>query len=383
MKVLFDHQTFELQIFGGISRYFVELLRNKAEFQIELALKRSSNNYLHPDDPWCQGVEAREDAFDRFLAGVEFRGKGRVHKVLRKLGVVLDPGRVNRINSLEQIGRGAFDVFHPTYYDPYFLESIGSRPFVITVFDMIHEIFPEYFFAGDRTSVHKKCLCERAERVIAISNTTKEDLIRFFGIDEEKIDVIYLASSLGPPALRPARLISTPEKYILFTGNRLLYKNFMFFLRAITDVLHEDKDRVVICTGPTFSIDELDYFDVLGVRDQVTHLSANDEQLGELYRKAEIFVFPSLYEGFGMPLLEAFSCRCPVIASDTAIFREIGGDAVTFFRPKDPVSISNAVRSMLEDRTLRDEMASRGYERNRSYSWQRTTEQTRRTYENA
>ena len=382
MKVLLDHQTFELQAFGGISRYFVELLRNNAGFQVDLALKRSSNVYLHQDDSWCQGVEAREDAFERMLAGVEFRGKGRVHKVLRNLGVVLDPGRVNRINSLEQIGQGAFDVFHPTYYDPYFLESIGSKPFVVTVFDMIHEIFPEYFFAGDRTSVHKKCLCERAERVIAISNTTKEDLIRFFGIDEEKIDVTYLASSLGLPALHPASTISTPERYILFTGNRLLYKNFMFFLRAINGVLHEDRDLVVICTGPTFSIDELDYFDVLGVRGQLTHVSANDEQLGELYRNAEIFVFPSLYEGFGMPLLEAFSCRCPVVASDTPVFREIGGDAVRFFQPKDPVSISNAIRTLLEDRSLRDEVADRGYERSRRFSWKWTTEQTRHTYEN-
>jgi len=382
MKVLFDHQTFELQTFGGVSRYFVELLRNHAGFQVELALKLSSNIYLHPDDPWCQGVEAREDAFERVLAGVEFRGKDRVHEILRKLGVVVDPGRLNRINSLEKIGRGDFDVFHPTYYDPYFLESIRNKPFVVTVFDMIHETYPEYFFAGDRTSVHKRLLCERAARIIAISNTTKTDLIRFFGIREDKIDVIHLASSLGPPALGSASTISTPEKYILFTGNRLYYKNFMFFLRAITDVLHEDRDLVVICTGPPFTIDELDSFDTLGIRDQVTHISADDEQLGELYRKAEMFAFPSLYEGFGMPLLEAFSCRCPVVASDTGIFREIGGDAVTFFRPKHPVSISDAVRSMLEDRKLRDEMANRGYERNRRYSWQRTTEQTRHTYEN-
>ncbi len=382
MKVLYDHQTFELQIFGGISRYFIELLRNKSGFQVDLALKRSSNMYLVPDEPWCDGVSIREDVFERALAGVEFRGKGRIHQVLRKLRLVVDPSGVNRRNSLENINRGAYDVFHPTYYDPYFLESIGRKPFVTTVFDMIHEVYPEYFFACDRTSVHKRLLCERAARIIAISNTTKTDLIRFFGIREDKIDVIHLASSLSPATPSPGKAIRTPRRYILFTGNRILYKNFMFFLQAIAGILHQDRDLCVVCTGPAFSIDELDSFDALGVRDQVTHVSADDEHLGELYRNAEIFVFPSLYEGFGMPLLEAFSCRCPVVASDTAIFREIGGDAVSFFRPKDPVSISDAVRSMLEDRALRDEMVKRGIERNREFSWRRTTEKTFRTYEN-
>lgn len=383
MKVLFDHQTFELQTFGGISRYFVELLQNGVGIEVELALKRSSNRYLDPNDPWCRAIEPGEDFFERVLAGFDFRGKGRIHGALRRLGVVVDPGRVNRTNTLMKIDRGGFDLFHPTYYDPYFLESIGNRPFVVTVFDMIHEIYPEDFFAGDQTSVHKKLLCERANRIVAISNTTKADLIRFFGIAESKIDVIHLASSIGPGNSHPDRPIRTPGKYILFTGNRLFYKNFIFFLRATADLLRRDRGLFVVCTGPPFTSDELDSFEALGVRDQVTHFSVDDEQLAELYRKAEVFVFPSLYEGFGMPLLEAFSCRCPVVASDTAVFREIGGDAVTFFQPKDPGSIGDAIRSTLENRTLRDEMVERGHKRSRRFSWQQTTDQTLCTYERA
>ncbi len=280
MRVLYDHQTFELQDFGGISRYFVELLRNKAGFRIDLALKRSSNAYLHPDDPWCHGVAAREDAFERALAGFEFRGKGRIQQVLRQLRLVADPSRMNLRNSLENIGRGSFDVFHPTYYDPYFLESVGRKPFVVTVFDMTHEVFPEYFLKGDRTSVHKRLLCERAARIITISNKTKADLIRFFGVRESKIDVIHLASSLSFVSDRTGVIDLFPRKYILFTGNRLFYKNFKFFLQSITDVLKENRELVVICTGPTFSTDELDYFDALGVRDRLIHVPADDEQLG-------------------------------------------------------------------------------------------------------
>ncbi len=307
--------------------------------------------------------------------------QGPNSSILRQLRFVADPSRMNLRNSLEQHRRGSFDVFHPTYFDPYFLESVGRKPFVVTVFDMIHEIFPEYFFDGDRTSVHKRLLCERAARIITISNTTKADLIRSFWRSREQDRRDSPCEFLSFVSHRTGVVDPFPRKYILFTGNRLFYKNFRFFLQSITDVLQEDRELVVICTGPTFSADELDYFDALGVRDRLIHVPADDEQLGELYRWAEMFVFPSLYEGFGMPLLEAFSCRCPVVASDTAIFREIGGDAVTFFQPKDPVSISNAIRTLLEDRRLRDEMADRGYERNRGFSWQRTTEQTRQTYE--
>ena len=259
MRVLYDHQIFELQNYGGISRYFFELLRSKVGIQAELALIRSSNVHLNRYERWCQCFQGREDTFERLLAGFEFRGKGSLHRLLRRTGVVVDPSRLNRRHTLERIEKGAFDVFHPTYYDPYFIEAVGTKPFVLTVHDMIHEIFPEYFFADDRTSVHKRLLCERAARIIAVSNTTKQDLIRLFGVEETKIDVIYHASFLSPSTLSSENTLPTPEKFILFTGNRLFYKNFKFFLRAISDILQEDGDLCVICTGDPFSIDELEY----------------------------------------------------------------------------------------------------------------------------
>ena len=119
---------------------------------------------------------------------------------------------------------GETDLFHPTYYNDYFLEEAVNIPFVVTVYDMIHELFPEWF-ADDEVVLRKARLVEAAERVIAISESTKADLVQITGIDEDKVDVVPLASSIKF-VKTDKRSLEKPTKYLLYVGQRAGYKNF-------------------------------------------------------------------------------------------------------------------------------------------------------------
>jgi glycosyltransferase involved in cell wall biosynthesis len=382
MRVLYDHQIFGLQDFGGISRFFVELLRNRVGFEADLALVQSGNVYLSSGEPWCKGVRQKK-LLEKILEGAEFRGKGRILDILRALKVLREPKEENLRNSLKAIADGGFDVLHPTYYDPYFLDAIGDKPFVLTVFDMIHEILPEFFPSHDRTSEYKKFLCERAARVMAISNTTKMDLVRELGITEAKVNVVCLASSLGDFPNDRSGVFLPFKRYVLFSGNRFGYKNFHLFHQVMVGIMKREPDIGLVCAGPPFSSDEIDILESSGIADRVFQTFVEDRHLANLYRMAELFVFPSLYEGFGLPLLEAFSCGCPVAASDIPVFREVAGDAACFFKPDDPSSMREVIEMLIKNQKLRFEMVERGYRKNKEFGWDKTVTQALETYEMA
>ena len=165
MKILYDHQIFTTQKYGGISRYFYELisiLNCEENMQTNIPLNVSNNHYL---------ANKNLVNFFNFFPNKEFRGKFRLMMEWNKRGVI------------QEIKKQNFDIFHPTYYDPYFLKYIDEKPFVLTVYDMIHEKFSDFFPQNDKTSHYKKLLVEKASRIIAISYSTKQDLIDIFGID--------------------------------------------------------------------------------------------------------------------------------------------------------------------------------------------------------
>ena len=404
MKILYDHQTFTIQKFGGVSRYFAELFKSYQQMpqvQMTCAVRYSDNAYLQH----CDGVSLRPidiAAQDAWLGGMDFIGKNYLYTTKEWLGhhyrhtgkrlgwkILRAPLKeakdLNRSYAEALLNAGDFDLFHPTYYDPYFLHHLGNKPFVMTIYDMIHEVFPEYFiFTVDRDiSTQKKRLCEAATKIIAISEHTKNDLIRFFQIEPEKIEVIYLGNSLQC-VKQQNELLSIrehlPEKYLLFTGNRLAYKNFYFFVRAIARILHDDKELKLVSAGKKFSSKEVLFLRGIGVEEQVIRFDADDAMLSALYRHAQAFVFPSLYEGFGLPVLEAFANGCPAILSNTSSLPEIGGDAALYFDPKNIDSIQETVMSVLEHHELRTTLTQRGYERIKLFSWDDTVQKTFAVY---
>lgn len=363
MTILFDHQIFSIQIYGGISRYFCELMKNfenDNEIEYELSLRYSNNHYLKRlDNLSCRS----------FFENLTFRGKYRLLNIL------------NRRISKKFISKGDYDIFHPTYYDPYFLNFINNKPFVLTVHDMIHEIYPEMFSSEDKTAESKKLLAQKATKIIAVSKSTKRDIIRFFGINENKIEVIYLGNSLNINKSDDVINIELPEKYILFVGNRGSYKNFDLFIETITPLLLEDAELNVVCTGGKFSNTEIEKFKSLNIKDKIFQYSVSDNILAYLYQMAIVFVFPSLYEGFGIPILESFVCGCPVLVGKVSSLPEIAGDAAIYFNPTDIVSIHDTVKRIIYDKELRKNLKLKGFQQIKNFSWEKAAEKTKSLYE--
>ncbi len=373
MKILYDHQIFEAQKFGGISRYFYELMSSKKEASI-LSLNYSNNEYILSDAYYSQRISTREESLRRFFWGMDFRGKHRLFNLRNRIFPLIQSELDNRNLSELLLNQGEFNVFHPTYYNPYFLKYLNGKNFVLTVYDMIHEYFSECFPENDPIRESKKLLCEKASRIIAISESTKRDLIELYRINPEKIDVIYLGSSISDADILTVSNI--PEKYILFTGARAIYKNFNFFIRSIERVLKARDDLHVVCTGSDFTQNEVELFDTLGITERMHHYFVSDRQLAFFYSKAILFVFPSLYEGFGIPVLEAFSCRCPAVLSNTSSLPEVGGDGAVYFDPEDMTSIRESVEDVLSDSDLRATMIKKGRERVKQFSWKKTVKKT-------
>jgi glycosyltransferase involved in cell wall biosynthesis len=304
-----------------------------------------------------------------FFYNLHFKGKTRLTTQL------------NMIYSENRIEKGDFDIFHPTYYNTYFLKNLKKKPYVLTVYDMIQELFPE-MFKGDSIAIQKKKVIECATKIIAISENTKTDIIKFYDIDPNKIEVVHLATSLKTQ--NPDITLNLPQKYILFVGDRWTYKNFNFFIRSISDILIEENNLYLICAGGRlFSEIELSLFEDLKIKKNVIHFPIiNDSTLSQLYRKAILFIFPSLYEGFGIPVLEAFSCGCPVAVSNCSSFPEVGGDAVNFFDPNNSNSIRSAIENIVHNDALQNSLRVRGYQRLKLYSWERTALNTKKVYDN-
>jgi len=345
MKIFYDGQIFLMQKFGGISRYFCELMRHsQGLFDYSVGGIFSDNHY------------ACELGFNKpFLVKRNFKGKWRLQKWL------------NKKNAIKKL-KDNYDIMHPTYYEPYL---ITDKPIVITVYDMIHELFP----SGFTNYPNKKDLLERSAKIIAISQNTKNDILKFFPqILEEKISVVHLGTSWNVLEKRKNKM-----SYILFTGDRTFYKNFDNFIYAVAPLLVKYNLQLK-CTGKPFTNAEIDLLKLQKIFDRTSVQFANEDELKELYANALCFVFPSLYEGFGIPILEAFACGCPLALSNASCFPEIAGNAGIYFEPKSIDEMREKIESVICSESLRETLVNKGFERLKDFSWQRCARQTAEVY---
>jgi glycosyltransferase involved in cell wall biosynthesis len=352
MKVLYDHQIFSNQVFGGVSRYFIEI-RKGLDSKISILL--SNNFYL------------RGNSQVYLELTVNFKGKKRLFNFL------------NELYSIFLLKFTHYDIFHPTYYSVYFLKFVKLKPFILTIHDMTHERFPHYFTENDNTIKHKKLLANLASRVIVVSENTKRDVIEILKIPENKIDVIYHGNSFEKVNLDEEIINKIPEKYILYVGGRCTYKNFINFMHALVDSLLGDNKLYLICAGGgKFTNEELNLFENFNISYQIQHYSATDEELKSLYKNSLFFVFPSFYEGFGIPLLEAMECKTAILCSNSSCFPEIVDNCALTFDPSSIEDIKIKIDFALNNKL--EIYIENGTERLKYFSWDKSRKETMNTY---
>ena len=368
MRILYDYQIFQWQRVGGISNSFINLIQNlpsTAEFQI--GIKDSDNVHLKESGL----VQVRPFSSEQnFLTNRYFYGKGYLFRWFSTIFPSINSREVNRKYSIDLLKSGQFDVFHPTFFEDYFLPYLNGTPYVFTVHDMITEKFK----TGDILQTNnKKTLVDRASHIIAVSNNTKQDLMDIFNVPESKITVIYHGAS----EIMPSKdFVVGVDKYILFVGQRGGYKNFIPMVKSLLPVLERHQDIKIICTGADFSLQERSLFKENGLQDRVIHRSPSDAELRALYANALCFVFPSLYEGFGIPILEAWKCGCPVILNKKSCFPEIAKDAAVFFTLDNNYSdLDRVMESFLTmPENEKDLLLQRQNKRLQDFSWKKSAE---------
>ena len=364
MKIAFDYQVFTMQPYGGISRYFSRVA--------EQLLAGGSDVHLFP------GIHRNFYLENIPVAAITGR---RVNSYLPKVLRIMQA--YNRISGKYAMKRWRPDVVHETYYSGHSSGPCGSAS-VITVYDMIHELYPESFSAKDRTAEIKRAAIGRADHVICISESTRNDLVRLYSVPDNKISVVHLgferfssASSVIGEAVTDVR------PFLLYVGSRAGYKNFLGLLKAVSssERLLADFDIVAFGGGP-FSVAELALIKTCGFKDnQVRHVGGGDSVLGALYKGARAFVYPSLYEGFGLPPLEAMAHSCPVISSNTSSMPEVIGNAGAFFDPLFVEDMAAAIERVVYDSDVISRLQVLGHERLEQFSWQRCAAETLSIYQ--
>ena len=361
IKVLTDYQAFSMQKYGGISRYFANIFykaKISESVRVRLGLLYNSNYY----------IENEKFLLNNFLFRQFLKKESRAKKW-------------NKAYCKYLLKENKFDIFHPTYYNAYFLNYL-KKPLVITVHDMIYEVLPEYFNNNDPLTLQKKLLVQHANAIIAISESTKKDLMNILKVEPNKITVIHHGiDHTVPLEIKPVD--GLPLNFLLYVGERTQYKNFFRFANCCAKLLNEnDGLRIVFAGGGAIKHAELSKMESLGITDYCVQMNVTDAQLNYLYKKAKAFVFPSLYEGFGLPILEAFKAGCPIASSNTSCFPEIGGDAIAYFDPYDEQSMFNIISKLLVDDGKRANLVEKGYERLKMFSLDEQIEKTLAVYEN-
>lgn len=354
----------------GIGTYVRNLLR-------QLARQDTTNEYVvFCREPDCDTIE---EFGPRFRSVIQHAGP---YSITEQFAIPMD------------LRREAVDLFHAPHY---VLPPLTPCRSVVTIHDCIHLRFPQYL---PSTLGHAYAWAQmwsathRAARVITVSEASKRDILRYFRLPERQIDVIYNAIDdrfWGQPDAgeisRVRERYRLNDPFVLYAGNIKPHKNLERLIEAF-HLMRQDTPHLanvqLLIIG-----DEISKYATLrrAVHRHKLHKHVrffgfvSDQTLAALYRLADVFVFPSLYEGFGLPPLEAMASGTPVITSNVSSLPEVVGDAALMIDPYDPAAIADAMRRVLETPALREELQRKGLARAREFSWERSIGRVREIYE--
>jgi glycosyltransferase involved in cell wall biosynthesis len=382
VRIAFDPVAFLMQRHGGISRHFAELVARlpaQEGCDVTVLAPLHSNAYLR--SLGC-GHYLRGD-HPRAMA-LAARSRSHLDRTLSTL-------------------RPPHDIVHETYFSPR-AYGVGRRR-VVTVNDLIPQIYQGRFGFGPEHPALRwmGASLERADHVTCISETTRRDLLEWVDLEPERVSVVYLGvdadrfadrrsrNAAGPAAPPPADCNAAADSgpvgpplaapYLLCVGARYGYKNFPTLVRAWAGSARlRDGFELVVFGEAAFSSQERRLFDELGVAGQVHHITGDDDALSAAYRHAAAFVYPSLYEGFGIPPLEAMASGCPVVASRGGSIPEVVGDAAELFDPEQPDDLAAALLRVLESDEHRSSLVRAGHDRSQRFTWANCARETARLY---
>ncbi len=352
-----DEQIFALQPYGGISRMFASLARQfftRPELLVELLPLAAPviNRYVLDDDFLRERLAVRE-------ARSEYRSAARYFTRVQP--------------------RRGLDVVHNTFYLPNGLASYPGARRVVTVHDMIPEMMPHTRRRLDFLTLKKRYVTN-ADHVICVSEATRSDLESIYGPLRMPVSVIHHGVdsrfSSDAPALSGIR-----SPYVLFVGQRGHYKDAAVLMRAFANIANEHPDMTLLFVGGgAFTATERSHLRTLGIDDKTLQTTLADIHMPSVYAHATAFVFPSRFEGFGIPVLEAFACGTPAILARSTSLPEVGGDAALYFEPGDANDLAEHLSRVVSDDHLRRQLSQRGRQRAHMFTWKKAAEKTAEVY---
>jgi glycosyltransferase involved in cell wall biosynthesis len=360
MHILYDHQVFSLQDTGGISRYHYELAKNLQmleKVQIDLLMGGNASVYpfgrlRRPGTRVLSWKTRTQPGYPRFA---------------------LNEGLL----SLVAPSRGLVDIYHPTLNR--IMPAVRRHRIVVTQHDCTHERFPNLFRNTDAFIRAKRDILSSADAIICVSECSRRDLLHFYDVDEARTHVVH--HGFSPLESSPEPVPGKTGPYLLYVGSRTEYKNYSLLLQAFARSGLSQHFRLVTVGGGPYSAEEEATLTQLRLGDKVCLItSVSDAGLAALYRNASLFVYPSLYEGFGFPPLEAMSLGCPVLANRTSSLPEICGDAAFYFETGDAGELAQILRAALDDMDGLQAKRAAGYEQVRRYNWSEAARKTLEIY---
>jgi glycosyltransferase involved in cell wall biosynthesis len=353
VKVLVDDQIFVRQVRGGVSRYFVELMTYFACVPDVQLVK-----------PW------------RWTRNVHALDAGIAAKLPTSLG---ERRAAVRLANRMRLPHATPEVVHHTYYDRSYLRLRTTGIRVVTVYDMIPELHPDVFRFGNPHD-GKRELVAAADLVLCISRSTRDDLLRVYGPPAGRVVVTPLGVDRSfRPGLRP--LAGLPGNYVLFVGDRKQYKDFAVLVEAFAALPSRLRDiSLVAVGGGAFDEQEEELLLARRLRDRVRQVTLSDSDLPAAYANAQCFVFPSRYEGFGLPTLEAMAAGCPAVLARSSSHPEVGGDAAAYFPPGDVDALIGCLTELLDEDERRAALAAAAVQHAGRFRWEDTAVATLAAY---
>jgi glycosyltransferase involved in cell wall biosynthesis len=353
MKILIDARVISDKM-HGIARYAYNLIKNLAEIDTE-------NEYI-----LLSGYEELRDFCSRYKNFRFVRCNTPLYSIQEQFIIPLI------------LKREKVDIYHsPTFSAPIYQPC----RVIITLYDMMHFVFGKFIHKLYYKYLLKRAIV-KALCIVTISEYSKMDIVKWLGIPQDKIYVRYCGIE---ERFKPSDNTTVPDEiknkygisgqYILFVGNPKPHKNLNGTVKAFKIAAENGglKHSLVVVGIEGRAADDLN--------DKVIFIkSCNDDDLIKLYQSADLFLAPSLYEGFGLPILEAMACGVPVITSDRTSIPEVVGDAAIMVNPEDIDEIANAVCRVLKDENLKGDLIRKGLERAKMFSWRKMAEETIKLY---